>query len=478
MKKAEKKEHGILLEAINDKGLPLKKLNYLMAGITIFISAVLLFTIIGTMRGYREMKQTTDNYIDWHQSANDLQMSSDYLTEQARCFAETGYKIYLDSYFEEANVTRRRDKALEHIKSAVSDDSEIYLSLQSAMKESLELMNREYYSMKLTALGFGIDLSTLPDEVRNVKLRDTDAGLSPEEMKDLARTYVFNDEYHAYKQKISNGTQKCLSLLISETEKKQEDAAENLHKLLRNQQILIIILIVIVAAIILLTSFQVIAPLLRAIPHIRSEKPIPLMGSYEFRFLAKTYNQMYEANKKTKKKLVYEAIHDPLTGLYNRNGYEELCKELNIGTSALLIIDVDNFKNINDTYGHDVGDSILCVVSESIRKSFRAVDFACRIGGDEFAVIMIGTSADHIELIQQKIDNINRELDEYMEGKPVTTAVSCGIAFGEDGMHYDELFKKADIALYYVKEHGKKGSAFYTDELAGLIGEHEHEDRD
>ncbi|MBQ9557551.1 MAG: GGDEF domain-containing protein [Clostridia bacterium] len=441
-----------------------------MAGVTLLISSLLLFTVFRTMNGYNKMLSTTERYINLHSSANNLQIGSDYLTEQVRCFAESGEIEYLNNYFIEANETRRRDIAIENIEAAVIGDENILKSIKEAMGHSVKLMDREYYSMKLTAQAYHIAPEALPDEVTRISLDPAHESLPDEDKASFARSLVFDETYHKAKNDISESVQKCLSLLIKETEGAQTDASSKLHTLLVSQQALIIILILIVAVVILMTSFQVIVPLLKAVPHIRAEKPIPLMGSFEFRFLAKTYNQMYEANKETKKKLVYEAIHDPLTGLYNRQGYEELCSELNIGTSALLIIDVDNFKSINDSFGHDVGDSILKPVADSIKKSFRAVDFACRIGGDEFAVIMMGTNADHAELIAEKVEKINSELQKYIDDKQIATSVSVGVAFGSEGMKYDELFKRADTALYQVKEHGKKGCAFYTVELDDASG--------
>ena len=100
--------------------------------------------------------------------------------------------------------------------------------------------------------------------------------------------------------------------------------------------------------IVLLTTSLVIRPLGVCIEKIRDEEDIPVKGAYEIKFLAKTYNLMHQTNLAKKKKLTYEATHDKLTGLYNRRGYDFLMENLELESCALLLIDLDKFKNINE----------------------------------------------------------------------------------------------------------------------------------
>lgn len=147
--------------------------------------------------------------------------------------------------------------------------------------------------------------------------------------------------------------------LIEETQRHQVNASDRLLTLLKQQQILIGGLLIIVFAIVFSTSYLIIRPLRKSISHIRALQPIPLEGSNEFRFLAKTYNIMFEENKQSREKLSYDATHDILTGLYNRSAYEALCQSVDKQTVTLLLVDVDKFKEINDTYGHEIGDKVL-----------------------------------------------------------------------------------------------------------------------
>ena len=128
---------------------------------------------------------------------------------------------------------------------------------------------------------------------------------------------------------------------------------------------------------------------------------------------------------------------------------------------ALLIIDVDKFKLVNDGYGHEMGDRILRKVAALLEKSFRSTDYPARIGGDEFAVIMPELSEDKKDMLMQKVDAINQILLHPDNDEPAVS-LSVGGAFSENGFS-DDLYNRADTALYHVKENGRCGCGFYKD---------------
>ena len=441
---------------LNHRGVSVRRLNYVMAGITLVISVLLLFATYRARVGYKEMRGYTENYIRWQKDAYDLQIASDYLTEQVRCFVETGEREYLDNYFEEATVTRRRDNALAHVREYLGED-EAYRALEAAMRESVLLMDREYYAMRLMVEALDYPLADFPEPIRTVALRSADAAMSPQVQKDLARSMVFDQIYHDRKAEISAQTDKCVSALAERVESRQVVTADRLEHLLNQQRVIIIVLIMVTVITMLITLLLVISPLIRAVVYIRAEQPIPITGSYEFQFLAKTYNLMYEASREQKEQLAFQATHDEITGAYNRSGYEFLMKNLDLTTSALLVLDVDKFKSINDTYGHDVGDKALTKTAAALQGSFRSQDYICRIGGDEFTVIMLHVSPASGELIREKVRRINAMLQTPAEpGLPVLS-VSCGVAFGSQAQDEDRLFRLADEELYAVKRSGGCG---------------------
>ena len=157
----------------------------------------------------------------------------------------------------------------------------------------------------------------------------------------------------------------------------------------------------------------------------------------------------------------HEAEHDPLTDLLNRGSFNKLIHIYETGESpfALILVDVDVFKAVNDTFGHGIGDQILRKVASVLKKQFRNIDYVCRIGGDEFAVIMVNSASDKRCTIQKKIEEANEELSNPTDSLP---AVSLSV-----GQHFQTEKSKgfnsndADAALYYIKEHGRHNCGFY-----------------
>lgn len=159
------------------------------------------------------------------------------------------------------------------------------------------------------------------------------------------------------------------------------------------------------------------------------------------------------------------AFHDSLTGLKNRAAFDEIIETAlanNKGTIALLMMDLDNFKFINDYLGHDQGDRLLISIAESIRSVARKGDIPIRLGGDEFIMIMTSTSKQEAEatanlIIEATKSTITRQFEPYGE----KISVSIGIALSpDDGIDQETLRKRADMALYLSKENGKNQYQF------------------
>lgn len=159
-----------------------------------------------------------------------------------------------------------------------------------------------------------------------------------------------------------------------------------------------------------------------------------------------------------------QAMEDSLTGLLNRRAFTQIldrnlqnCRELG-GTMALMLIDLDGFKPINDTYGHYQGDTLLIKVGERLRHAVRDQDALCRIGGDEFGVILnnIGGIDTAVVVAERILYGLTRR--PYQLGEhAVDIGASIGIAlYPEDAGSERDLFKQADGALYRAK-HGGKG---------------------
>ena len=163
---------------------------------------------------------------------------------------------------------------------------------------------------------------------------------------------------------------------------------------------------------------------------------------------------------------------DALTGLYNKEATQRhitslLAESTDDQRSALIIMDLDNFKSVNDTYGHLFGDNVLMQTARKIRKYFRSNDIIGRIGGDEFAVYVNGIKDN--DAIESRCQLLIEMLSEMFRELLPDIQVSCSIGMAmvpDHGSSYVELFRKADQALYQAKRNGKECFAVYDDSLS------------
>ncbi len=182
----------------------------------------------------------------------------------------------------------------------------------------------------------------------------------------------------------------------------------------------------------------------------------------------KAVETLYVARDITEEKAMkYRAEHDPMTGVLNRGAFDQILKvmENDKRNFALILVDVDNFKKVNDTCGHIVGDTILKRVAKLLAEAFRSIDHVCRIGGDEFAVVMMNLTSDLGYVIENKIAEINNQLAKQEENLP-TVSLSAGAAFTDRENPGESLFKDADKALYNVKKRGRNGCHIYSSDDA------------
>jgi len=164
------------------------------------------------------------------------------------------------------------------------------------------------------------------------------------------------------------------------------------------------------------------------------------------------------------------AVTDGLTGLFNHRHFQErLTQEFNrMGRSAgpfsLLLIDIDHFKKVNDTYGHPVGDAVLKKVSGTISKIIRNIDVAARYGGEEFAVILVGTDAGGATKMAERLRRTVTDMKISAERNTISVTVSIGIATntGDIGKKED-IIERADRALYYSKKNGRNQSTLWKE---------------
>jgi len=195
-------------------------------------------------------------------------------------------------------------------------------------------------------------------------------------------------------------------------------------------------------------------------------------------YLKRTTAELARSNaelKVSEDHLRYLAYHDTLTGLPNRKLFHERLSESIIWAQqndkliALLFVDLDGFKQINDTKGHDIGDLLLQTVAERLKRCLRGSDTVSRLGGDEFTVILRGIKSlsDASKVAQKILTTISQPF--ILQGQTISISTSIGISvFPFDGEDLDTLVKNADAAMYNAKNQGKNQYAFASSEASKI----------
>lgn len=444
------------------KGVKISHVNFLIIIMSFILCMFFIFDTIKVKQEYNNIEIINQNYLECQKEAKTAKEGSYYLTEQVHLFVSTEEVKYAENYFKEVNITKRRENAMQELKSRNISVS-TYSSLLSAMDISNKLMEREIYAIRLIAEAKGDDISDYDKSVGNCELSREDTLLSAQAKRELAHKLVFGDEYVNYRDSIDEEIQSFIdeALLVSENSKAQ--VRVNLMNLIGLQFVFIVFLFLINVVFFIMINKLIVKPLKIYMKCIREGRTFETLGAYEFKYLALTYNNIFEINHENEKMLRHKADHDDMTGLINKGAFKQISEQY-IGKDvaiALLIIDIDKFKTVNDTYGHAIGDEIIKSVAVMLSNSFRSSDYVARIGGDEFSVIMNDVTKESTESIQHIIENLNNALQNPKRELPKASC-SVGAAFSECG-YSNDLFNNADKALYITKKNGRCGCSFSDD---------------
>lgn len=447
-----------------DRTPRMRTINVVIVIVAAIMSLMLLNTTERATTTREEMRAATEEYIECSTATDNLGAASDYLTSCARLFSVTHETGFVADYYTEVNITKRRDEALVVLES-YADNSVAEDYLAQALQWSNTLADREGRAMRLIAEGCGLPLKENLAPLANYELSKEESKLSAEEKIALGQDLLCGSEYRRQKSGIDLYVKQASSTLIQDAKDKLDLNANELDSLLFRQRVLTILLLVAVVGAIYLFIFFVLWPLASFSARISDGLSLVPTGAHELRLLADEYNILYEENRLRYDVMRHKADHDPLTGLFNRGAYDALLQDSTTNV-ALMLIDVDYFKTVNDEYGHETGDKILVKVADLLANTFRNTDFACRVGGDEFAVIVTNITPQLKHVIKDKIAVIRSGLADTSDGLPAVT-LSIGIAFSDvnDANQGPEenLYERADRALYDVKRKGRDGYAFYDE---------------
>lgn len=441
--------------------IEIRKVSRLGIWITLFLALAFVFLIIQGENEFFAMNESTEQYIQGEKAAQQLEKGADYLTEQVRMYVMTGDTSYMDAYFVEANQVKSRENALDTFK-IYFDRTASFSALKAALDTSLELMTTEYCAMRLVCEANDVLQSSWPDEIKAVELSKEDEELSDDEKIKKAQHIVTEESYQEMKDIIAEEVTNCEAKLIRQTRHYQGNAMTIFSSMYSKLQIGIVLMVILMIGSYVMIRRLIVKPLISYDESIKLGEILPVIGAVELQNLAVTYNEIYVANKETEKLIRHEAEHDPLTDLFNGGSFDKLIHIYETGESpfALILVDVDVFKEVNDTFGHGIGDQILRKVASVLKKQFRNIDYVCRIGGDEFAVIMVNSASDKRCTIKKKIEEANEELSNPTDSLPAVS-LSVGVAFSDRKNPKGSISNDADAALYYIKEHGRHNCGFY-----------------
>ena len=414
---------------------------------------IALLTLLNARTSTADLR---DRYEDCVDATTDLALSCYDLTSYARIFVLTGNEEYFDRYYNEYFRVKRREYAVETLKrSGVGSDATQLLI--DAYRTSGELIATELHAMAVVA--HSLDLDPMPQVLTEVNLTPKESKAGPVEARDLGEELLFSADYDALRSKLNNQIDDCAKAL--KTEMRSERAKTVATEEQQQTTLLVVLgsLLLLLVVVGLTNRGLVLVPLRNIERRIQNDEPFDIEGSREIRKVARAYNTLYGENKNRTLLLERMAQTDPLTGLYNRGSFDQVLSQFT-PDMALLAVDVDLFKEINDRYGHEVGDKVLQKVASELRRAFDDQDYCCRIGGDEFAVVVVDSGRESRLEITTLLKGVYENLRDGSGETPAVT-LSIGIAFGSDVPEGVTVYHAADKALYAAKRNGRNQYAIY-----------------
>ena len=442
-------------------GINIQFLNIFFIVITAIVFCFILIISNTVNARFHAVENAIDKFIVCEQSSELIKESSNYLTDQARLFIVTKKADYAKAYLEEINTTKRQQKALSDLERVCSEKDLALQRLKIAMEQGQSLINMELYAIRLAYKV--LDNTDIPKQIEAIPIRNIDSNVSREKLQETAINNLFGEGYLIYKTRINENCRLTIAAIEQQIKDELNINAEELGSNIRRLRYLFLILLIINVILFIAFAYLIILPLEKFKTSIENDERLNVIGSLECKHLAESYNEIYELKAQNEKSLLKKAEYDALTGILNRRAFDQICHTSSEKKQpiALLLIDMDNFKYINDNYGHAGGDTALKELARILTETFRTDDYVARIGGDEFAAILPNCAKSAANIIKQKILSVNEKLVNIKDNiKPVS--VSVGVAFNESGFSED-LFKNADRALYIVKEKGKRGCEIFDE---------------
>lgn len=448
----------------------LKNINFHLTALAMLIYIVVGMICFVSHTTFVELNEKTQTNIDCAKSLGQIKFESDILTDCARRFVVTGDMDALRRYHREIMIDHARFEARNNIVAILGHKVP---RVDAALDSSIALSHAEIYAMKLASWGReeNDEINTMLNDMFVIHLTDEELAMNTEQRRSKAISLVYDYTYTTQKVLINGYIDSTLLDFQNSVQKEVNTRADAYQALVIAQYVSLAILFLMTLCMLWVFKNLVMSPVQRFIDSVHNQSMWSEHGPVELRSLAKAYNRQYLQNKEKQDELAYRASHDDVTGLLSRGAFSILLKKIDDDCcGALILIDIDNFKSINDTYGHDVGDAVLKTVASSLTENFtEECMHLARFGGDEFSILITDIiDVMDVPRLKKSITEITNTLNDKLQhpeesGIP-PVSLSVGAAFSNDIDPTDKnmnLFRCADKSLYKVKKQGRCGICIY-----------------
>ena len=430
------------------RGIHLNHLNVLLIFIGLVIALFMVFSMYQTNNSFNQIVNVTEAYLSAQQTAGMLSNVSSEMSEQCAAFIHSGTPDPTYAYAGQLNAIDAQIEANAAYADTGESEDEFLVKALAAFRTKIATETR---AMRLMADTLPMGLEAFPPLIQQTELSEEDQALSPEEKKSTALALIGSEEYLACEKTISEAVDDSHRVASEKGKNRAMQTAAQVKKVMRRQKLLVLLFVVVAMVALIMNRALIISPIQRSVDKLDKREPLPVEGSYEVRHLANVYNEVLKDNAEKTAALSHAATHDFLTGLKNRAEFDRLYKESKEEKVGIMVADVDRVKQFNDEFGHEVGDRVLKAVADKLTEHFRPEDHVCRIGGDEFCIIMPGLGQAQAGTVTEKVRKINHELQEAGTGLPPIT-ISAGFAFWDRPDPGESLFRDADNTLLSVKK--------------------------
>ncbi|MDF1880166.1 GGDEF domain-containing protein [Sulfurimonas sp. MAG313] len=461
--------------------ITIKKFFILSALLLLSIYAILIFYIIELDKINASLQSLQNSSFKMSQKADELRQSSDDLTRFARTYVITADPLYKTQYFTILDIRNGKAKRpfeyegiywdlLEPKRSQLHPQNDP-ISLEVEMKllpyteyEFSRLKEAENQSNKLVNLevqAFNAMIGLYIDDKGNYTLHK-------EANQDLAISLLHSEQYHLAKQSIMLPINYFLSSLSKRITQDTQELQEKTRQLFKKIFALIALDFFLFLLTMYVISKKVLSPISKIttmITKIKQKKEIYKSKFYkdEIGFMAEEFYTMHERIQDDHKKLQDLANIDELTGIYNRRFFFDVSNKIlksayrNDQKVSLLIFDIDNFKSINDSYGHQIGDSVLQHLVGTISARLRQGDVFARYGGDEFVILLQDTNLEvAFEISKSLCKTVKDKVFAYDKLVHIPISISAGVSeYRHPYTDLKSLIKSADIGLHQAKREGR-----------------------